>query len=102
MSEVRAVGADEQPALVVEMADRPLDVPAVAAESRAMLSLATRDHRLDPPLPELAAVLVVVVATIGDQPLGTPTRTANWAAYRRHRVNKRQQLRDVVAVRGRR
>jgi hypothetical protein len=80
------------------MADRALDVPAVAAEPGAVLGLATRDHWLDPTLPELAAVFVVVVAAVGDQPLWTPTRTANRAAHRRHRVKERQELRDVVAV----
>ena len=100
MGVVRAVGADEQPTLVVEMADRALDKPALAAEPGAVLGLAARDHRLDPALPKLTAVRVVVVAAVGDQPLRPLTGTADAAAHARDCIDERQQLGDVVAVRG--
>jgi hypothetical protein len=93
-----AVVADEQALEVVEPGEAALDDPAVAAEPGAVSGLAARDHRFDPSLPELAAVLVVVVAAVGNQLV----RAAAWptaaAAHRRHPLQQRQQLRDVVAV----
>lgn len=94
-----AIGADEQPALVVEVADCALDEPALATEPGAVLGLTTRDHRLDPPLPELPAVLVVVVTAIGDQPLRPLPRPSDASAHAGDRVDERQQLGDIVAVR---
>jgi hypothetical protein len=95
----RAVGANEQSALVVEVAERPLDDPAVAAEARAVLGLAACDQRPDPARPEQPAVLVVVVAAVGDEPVRPPPGPATTAADRRDRVEQREQLRDIVATR---
>jgi hypothetical protein len=95
---VATVGADEQAAAVVEPGEGALDDPAVAAESGAVLCLAARDHGLDAALPDKAAVLVVVVAAVGDQ----RPRSASWppdaAADGRHPVEQLEQLRDIVAV----
>ena len=44
------------------------------------------------------AVLVVVVAAIGDDTVGAPPGSADAAAYWRHPVEQREQLGDVVAV----
>jgi hypothetical protein len=63
-----------------------------------VLSLAAGDHRLDPARPELTAVLVVVIAAVGEQPLGASARPAD-LADRLHTVDQRQQLGDVVAMR---
>lgn len=91
--------ADEQALEVVQPSEGALDDPAVAAEAGAVLGLAARDHGLDASLPDLAAVLVMVVAAVGEQPVGAAARAANEAAYRRHSVEERDQLGDVVAVR---
>ena len=69
-----------------------------AAEAGAVLGLAAGDQRRDPALPEQAAVFVVVVAAIGDQPVGSSTRPADAAAHGRDAVEQRHQLGDVVAV----
>jgi hypothetical protein len=95
---VAAVGAEEQPASVMQPGEGALDDPAVAAESGSMLGLASRDHRLGPPLPDDAAVLVVVVAAVGDHAVGPSPRSADTTAYRRHPVKQSEQLGDVVAV----
>jgi hypothetical protein len=95
---VAAVGADQESAAVVEPGEGALDDPAVAAESGAVLGLTAGDHRFDSPLPDEAAVLVVVVAAVGDQPLGTTSWAADAAADGRHPVEQLEQLRDVVAV----
>ena len=60
--------------------------------------MTTRDHRFDAALPDEAAVLVVVVAAVGDDAVGPPSGPADAAAYGRHPVEQRQELGDVVAV----
>jgi hypothetical protein len=95
---VVAVGADEESAAVVEPGEGALDDPAVAADSGAVLGLAACDHGLDAALPDEAAVLVVVVAAVGDQHSRSASWPADAAAYGRHSVEQFQQLGDVVAV----
>ncbi len=63
-----------------------------------MLGLAAGDFGSDPALAELAAVLVVVVAAVGADPVGTTARTADPSRNGRNRVDERDQLGDVVAV----
>jgi hypothetical protein len=75
-----------------------LDDPAVAAQTGTVLGLAAGDLGPDPALAELAAVLVVVVAAIGSEPVGTLARAADRAAHRRDTLKQRDQLGDVVAV----
>ena len=98
MDVVAAVGADEQPAAVVEPGEGALDDPADAAESGAVLALAACDLGCDPAVAQLPAVLVLVVAAVSDQYLRPaswpPDTTADW----RHSVEQLDQLRDVVAV----
>lgn len=83
---VAAVGADEQPAAVVEPSEGAFDDPAVAAEPGAVRGLASRDQRLHASLPDETTVLVVVVAAVGDDAVGTPPRSTDATAYRRHSV----------------
>ena len=98
MGFVAAVCAEEQPASVVEPGEGALDDPAMAAEPRAVLGLTAGDQRLDAPLPDEPAVLVVVIAAVGDQrPRSTPW-PADSATDGRHPVEQLEQLRDVVAV----
>ena len=66
MDFVAAVVADEQPFEVVEPGEGAFDDPAHLAEAGTVLRLATCDHRRDPADTEEATILVVVVATIGD------------------------------------
>ena len=66
MDVLAAVGADEEATAVVQPGEGALDDPAVATEPGAVLGLAPRDDRLHAPLPDEAAVLVVVVAAVGD------------------------------------
>jgi hypothetical protein len=95
---VAAVVADEQPFELVEPGEGALDDPAVAAEAGAVVALAAGDLGLDSALPELAAVLVVVVAAVGCDDARTPARTADFAAHRRDALHERDELGDVVAV----
>ena len=93
-----AVVADEQPLELVQPGEGALDDPAVAAEPGAVLGLAAGDHRRDAALAEQAAVLVVVVAAVGDHALGAAARATRLAGDGRHLLEERDQLGDVVAV----
>ena len=66
MDVVAAVGADEESAAVVRPGESAFDDPAVAAEAGAVLGLAAGDDRFDAALPDEPAVLVVVVAAVGE------------------------------------
>jgi hypothetical protein len=95
---VAAVGADQKAAAVVEPGEGALDDPAVTAEAGAVLGLAASDQRLHAALPDPTAVLVVVVATVGEQRLGPSPGPADPAADRWHTVEQFDQLGHVVAV----
>ena len=98
MDLVAAVVADEQPLVVVEPGERPLDDPADAAEPGAVLGLAAGDLGCDASIAELATVGGIVVAAIGGQALGPAAGATDAATHRRHRIKQRDQLGDVVAV----
>jgi hypothetical protein len=95
---VATVVADEQSLEVVQVSEGAFHDPAVAAESRAVRGLAAGDLGLDAARPELAPVLVVVVAAVGGQTIGASPRPADLAAHRWHPLDQRDQLGDVVAV----
>lgn len=82
------------------MREAAFDDPALAAEVGAVLDAALGDEGRDPARPEQPAVLVVVIAAIGEQPVGLAAWPA-WFAGDRPGVQvleQRDQLRDVVAV----
>jgi len=95
---VAAVGADEQSAAVVEPGEGALDDPAMAAEPGAMVGLAPSNDRFHAELTDQAAVLVVVVAAVGDQRPWPSTRPTDATTDGRHAVEQLDQLGDVVAV----
>ena len=98
MDVVSAVGADEEAASVVEPGEGAFDDPAVAAQAGPVLGLAASDQRLHAPLPDEAAVFVVVVPAVGDQRPRPASRPTGPAADGRHTVEEFEQLGDVVAV----
>lgn len=75
-----------------------LDDPAVTAKAGAVGDATSCDLGSDPALAEQPPVFVVVVATIGTEAIGAPTRASDPAAHRRHPVDERDQLGDVMAV----
>jgi hypothetical protein len=90
--------ADAQALELVEPGEGPLDHPTGFAQARAVGDAATGDERLDPTLPQQAAVLVEVVAPVGEQPAWPRTRASAQAPDRWDRVQERQELCDVMAV----
>jgi hypothetical protein len=63
-----------------------------------MLLSTACDQGLDAASPELAAVLVVVIAPVGEQPVGAVARATDLAGDRHDAIDQWQELGDVVAV----
>jgi hypothetical protein len=82
----------------VEPGEGAFDDPAVAAEPGAVPGLAASDERLHATLPGEPAVLIVVVAAVGDQHCRSTAWPADSSAHWRHSVEQLKQLRDIVAV----
>jgi hypothetical protein len=61
-------------------------------------SHAAGDEGRDPPDPQQAPVLVMVIAAVGDQPGRSPARSSHAPAHRRDGIDERDELGDVVAV----
>lgn len=74
--------ADPQALELVEPGEGPLYHPASAAEARAVDDTSAGDEGLDPALPQQAAVLVVVVAPVSEEPLGPVARASTTARIR--------------------
>ena len=70
----------------------------VAAEPGAVSGAAPGDFGCDAAAAELAAVALVVVAAVSADPVGAATGPADFAAHRRHTIDKRDQLGHVMAV----
>lgn len=83
---------------VVQPGEAALDHPAPRAQARSVLGLASCDQRLDPAGAQLAAVLVEVVASVGEQDSGPLAWATAATAQRLEAIDQRQQLGDVVAV----
>jgi hypothetical protein len=93
-----ALPADPQSAEVVQPGEGALHDPAFATQAGAVISAAAGAPMGEPAGAEFSAVLVVVIAAVGDHSLGPLPRPAALAGDRRDAVDQRQQLRDVVAV----
>src|SRR5260370_12981008 len=88
---------DRGPPEPVQQRDRLLDHPAVHAQARTVLGGAPGDDRGNALLPGLAAVLVVVIATVGVDLLRAPTRPAAAAMDRRDPPPDRRRLADALS-----
>ncbi len=89
MDFVAAVVADEQSLEVVQPGEGALDDPARTSEPGTVRGLAAADLGGDPPLAQLPPVFVVVVAAVGGDALGPPTRAADPTAHRRDPLDER-------------
>jgi hypothetical protein len=93
-----AVVADEQSFEFVQPGEGALDDPAGLAETGAVLGAAAGDLGSDAAFAQHSPVLVVVVAAVGGDAVGAPAWPARLATYRRHPLDQRQELGNVVAV----
>lgn len=78
---------------------RPFDNPSEFSKPASVLGSTLRDHRLDATIAKFSAMRFGVVAAIGIEDLGLLKGATTHAANRWNRVDERQQLGDVVAVR---
>jgi len=93
-----AVVADEQPFEVVQPGEGALDNPADATEAGTMVGVATCDLGAHTSQSQLAPVLVVVVASVGEHTVRPFAGPADLAAHRRYPFDQGDELGDVVAV----
>ncbi|SFU26583.1 hypothetical protein SAMN05192563_105928 [Paraburkholderia aspalathi] len=77
----------------------PFNDPTEFAQTTAMFSAVPCDHRFDAAFVQSLTMRIGIVTTIGIDDLGSPKWSAARAADRGNRVDERQQLGDVVAVR---
>ncbi len=84
---------------IVQPCMRTLDYPAEFAESAAVFRTAPSDHRFDIARTKPLAMRLRVVSTICVDDFGLAKRSTAYAANRRDRVDERQQLGNVVAIR---
>jgi hypothetical protein len=85
-----ALVADPQSAQVVQPGEGALHDPAFLAEPRTVLGVAPGDHGLHAAFPKLAAVLVVVIAPVGEYPISALSGTPGLAGHRPNAVDERQ------------
>jgi hypothetical protein len=90
--------AGSEPLELVQPGEGALDHPAHLAQPATVSDAASRDQGLDAPLPQQAAVLVEVVATVGIEVPGLAAGTPPQTRDRRDGVKERQELGDVVSV----
>jgi Plasmid pRiA4b ORF-3-like protein len=81
--------AGAQSAKVVQPRKGALDDPPLCAEARAMLDAAPGDRWRDAARSERPTVPVVVIAAVGEQPLGTPAGTSGLAGDRADPIEQR-------------
>ena len=82
------------------MREAAFDDPALAAQAGAVFGPAPRDHGFDAASPEQPAVLVVVIAAVGQDQVGFAAWTTGLASDRPavQILEQWDQLRNVVAV----
>lgn len=92
--------ADPEAAEVVQVREAAFDDPAPGAQPGAVLDAAPGDDRFDAARPQQPAVLVVVIAAVGQHDVGLLARAAELAGDRSGAqvVEQRQELGDIVAV----
>ncbi len=93
-----AVVADEQPFELVQPGEGALDDPAVAAEPGAVAVETAGDLGGDAALAQFGSVVAGVVSAVSHQSVRFAPRRPGQAADRRHPVEQRDELGDVVAV----
>lgn len=93
-----ALVADPQTAQVVKPGEGALDDPALFAQAGAVSGAAPGYHGLHAPFSKFPAVLVMVIATVGEHPLGPSSWTPWLAGDRADAVDEGQELGHIVAI----
>jgi hypothetical protein len=95
-----ALVAGSQAPEVVQVSEAALDDPTLFSEAGAVGCSTAGDDRCDAERSQEPAVLVVVIAPVGQQPVGLLARASDLAGDRPsvQILEQRDQLGDVVAV----
>lgn len=83
---------------IMEPGMSTLDYPSILSEAAAVLGASLRENRFNTPLAQFLAVCFGVVPAIGIDGLRFLQRTTANAPDSWNRINKRQQLCDVMAI----
>src|SRR5436190_23757829 len=94
---VAELPTDAQSPEPMQQGKRLLDDPAVLAQPGAVFGAAPGDDRRDTHRPNLLAILVVVVGTVGIHRVRPSSRAPAATAYWRDVLDHRHELGDVVA-----
>ena len=95
-----ALVSDRQPAKPMQPGKRSFHDPAGAAKSTAMGDAAVGQLRENPSPMERVSMRLRGIAAVALNQLGFAERRSATAAERRHRVDERQQLGEIVAIGG--
>ena len=90
--------ANEQSSELVQPGEGALDDPQVATEAGSMRSLTTGDLWSDAAPPELAAMALGVIATIGEELRGPLSGPTHLPCHGWDRIEQGKKLADVVSV----
>ena len=94
--------ADGQSSEAMQPGKRPFDDPARTAEATAVAAaVAIRNQRHDAAMAQLGAVTLRVVAAVALDDVRFPARGTGAAADSGHRIDQRDQLRDIGPIRRR-
>lgn len=95
-----ALVADPEAPEVVQVSEAALHDPALAPEAGAVCCSAAGDDGCDAERTQQSAVLVVVIASVGEEPVGFLAWPSDLAGDRPavEVFDQRQQLGDVVAM----
>jgi hypothetical protein len=95
-----ALVADPEPAEVMQVSKAALHDPALFSETGAVGCSTAGDHGCDPERSQQPSVLVVVIAAVGQEPVGLLAWATLLAGHRScvEVFQQRDQLGDVVAV----
>lgn len=87
-------------ALLMQPGDRSFHHPSGFSQAAAMFGVSMSHNGLDAATTQLPFVRLRAVSAIALQRLGSAARTARLSGHRRHGVDQRQELSDVVRVGG--
>ena len=98
---VEAFVSDGEPAIPMQPGERPFHDPAGPAQAAAVRTVAAGEQRADAPGAQLVAVPLGVIPAVTLHDGHVADRPARLAPHAGHRVDEREQLRNVRPIGGR-
>lgn len=95
----RALETQTQTTKLMQPCEGAFHDPTMNSEPTAMGSMASSQHGLNVPCPQLLPMWLGIVAPIPLHAFGTPTRSSELAPHRGNRFDQRQQLRHIMGIR---